>query len=91
MRFCSEALRTRPEILEGDAQIAAAQRGIQYARRSSLPSLNLSLSDTYTPNAAGFTRRNVGAVSWASASPFSMAAWRGSVSGKRGALPRERK
>ncbi len=57
-----EALRTRPEILENDAQIAAALRGVQYARRSQLPSLNLSLSDTYTPNAAGFTRRNVGAV-----------------------------
>ncbi len=55
-----EALRTRPEILEHQAQIAAAQRGIQYARRSQLPSLNLSLSDTYTPNAAGFTRLNVG-------------------------------
>ena len=57
-----EALRTRPEVLEGDAQIAAAQRGIQYARRSQLPSLNLSLGDTYTFNAAGFTRRNVGSV-----------------------------
>jgi outer membrane protein TolC len=58
-----EALHTRPEILEYEAQIAAAQRGIQYARRSQMPSLNLSLSDVYTPNAAGFTRRNVGAVS----------------------------
>ena len=57
-----EALRTRPEILEGDAQIAAATRGIQYARRSQLPSVNVSLSDTYTPNAAGFTRQNVGAA-----------------------------
>jgi outer membrane protein len=58
-----EALRTRPEILEGDAQIAAARRGIQYARRSQLPSLNLSLSDTYQPSPAAFARQNVGAVS----------------------------
>ncbi len=57
-----EALRTRPEILEDNAQIAAAQRGIQYARRSALPAMNLELNDTYTPNAAGFTRRNVGAA-----------------------------
>jgi len=57
-----EALRTRPEVLEGDAQVAAAQRGVAYARRSSLPSLSLSLSDIYSPNAAGFTRRNVGAA-----------------------------
>ncbi|HLK58466.1 MAG TPA: TolC family protein, partial [Chthonomonadaceae bacterium] len=57
-----EAFKTRPEILESDAQIAAAQRGIQYARRSSLPSLNLGLSDSYTPNPTGFSRRNVGAI-----------------------------
>ena len=57
-----EAMKTRPEILEGDAQIAAARRGIQYARRSTLPSVNLSLSNTFTPNYAGFTRENVGAA-----------------------------
>jgi outer membrane protein len=58
----ADALRTRPEVLEGDAQVAAARRGVQYARRSSLPSLSVGLSDTYTPNAAGFTRRNEAAV-----------------------------
>lgn len=58
----TEALRTRPEVLEGDAQVAAARRGVTYARRSRLPSLSLSLSDVYSPNAAGFTRRNVGAL-----------------------------
>lgn len=57
-----EALKTRPEILESDAQISAAKRGIQYARRSTLPSVNLSVSDTFTPNYAGFTRENVGAA-----------------------------
>ena len=57
-----EALRTRPEILEGDAQIAAAQRGIRYARRSQLPSLNLSLSDSYQPDPAAFARQNVGSI-----------------------------
>jgi len=54
-----EALHTRPEILEYDAQVAAAKHGIQYARRSELPSFNISLNEVYTPNAAGFTRENV--------------------------------
>lgn len=58
----ADAGRNRPEVLEADAQIAAAQRGVRFARRSSLPSFNLTVSDTYTPNAAGFTRRNVGAI-----------------------------
>ena len=57
-----EAQRNRPEVLEADAQIAAAQRGIQYARRSELPSFNLSVGYTYTPNAAGFTRQSEGAA-----------------------------
>ena len=58
----AEAVKTRPEVLESDARISAARRGIRYARRSQSPSLNLSLSDTYSPNAAGFTRRNVAAL-----------------------------
>ncbi len=58
----SDAIRMRPEVLEGDAQMAAARRGIQYARRSALPTFSVGISDTYTPNAAGFTRRNEAAV-----------------------------
>ena len=50
-----EAIANRPEILEADAQIAAARKGIQLARRSLLPSLNLSVSVQYSPNAAGFS------------------------------------
>ena len=50
-----EALITRPEILEGDANIAAARRGILIARRSLLPSLSLGLGVNYTPDAAGFS------------------------------------
>ena len=57
-----EALKTRPEILEGDAEIAAARRGIQYARRSQLPSVNLSLNDSYQPDPAAFARQNQGSV-----------------------------
>jgi outer membrane protein len=58
----TEAMRTRPEILEADANIAAAQRGIQVARASELPSLSLGLGYTYTPNATGFSRANQGAA-----------------------------
>ena len=42
-------------MLEADANLAAAQKGIQLARRSSLPALNLSLGTQYSPNAAGFS------------------------------------
>jgi outer membrane protein TolC len=34
-----EALRTRPEVLEADASIAAAEKGVTVARRSMLPQL----------------------------------------------------
>ena len=51
-----EALQNRPEILEEDAQIAAARQGVTFARRSELPSFGLELGYTGSPNAAGFTR-----------------------------------
>lgn len=53
----SEAVRLRPEILEADANISAARRGIALARRSQLPSLGISVSGLYSPNAAGFSPR----------------------------------
>lgn len=55
-----EAVQTRPDLLEEDARIAAARRGVQYARRSQLPSFNFSVGGTYTPQATGFTRSHVG-------------------------------
>jgi outer membrane protein TolC len=56
MSAVKEAVDTRPEILESDAQIAAAQKGILYARRSQLPSLGLQLQYIYQPDATIFTR-----------------------------------
>lgn len=50
-----EAVQTRPEVLESEAQISAAQRGIYYARRTQLPSLSLSAGYMYQPNAGAFT------------------------------------
>ncbi len=52
----SEALKTRPEILESDAQISAAKRGVQYAKRSQLPSFGLQLQYVYQPDASVFVR-----------------------------------
>lgn len=53
-----EALAARPEILEGDAQIAAAKKGILYARRSMLPTLGLSLGYYDVRNSTGNRRIN---------------------------------
>jgi outer membrane protein TolC len=39
----TEALKTRPEIWEGDAAIAAAKEGIVLARRSALPSFQVNV------------------------------------------------
>lgn len=49
-----EASNIRPEILQGDANIAAAKRGIILARRSTLPTFGVSYGFNYTPDAAGF-------------------------------------
>jgi outer membrane protein TolC len=51
-----EALRNRPEVLEAEAQITAAQRGVQYARRSYMPSLSVGVNYIYTPNTNPFAR-----------------------------------
>jgi outer membrane protein TolC len=51
-----EALRTRPEILESDAQISAAKKGVEYARQSRLPSFGLQLQYVYQPDATVFVR-----------------------------------
>lgn len=51
-----EALATRPEILEADANIAAAQRGIQLARSSELPTVGLSAGYYNLRNSTGTTR-----------------------------------
>jgi outer membrane protein TolC len=54
-KVLGEALATRPEILEADALISAAKKGIIIAKRSILPSLSVSVgyydirSETGTP------------------------------------------
>ncbi len=58
----AEAVRTRPEILEGNAAVSAAERGVAYARRSRLPSLSVTAGYTVQPNFAGFTPANQGSL-----------------------------
>lgn len=49
-----EALALRPEVMQADANIAAARKGIVLARRSVLPSFGLSWNLNYAPDTAGF-------------------------------------
>jgi outer membrane protein len=51
----TEAYGTRPEILQSDANIRAAEKGVQLAQRSVLPSLGVGFNFQYQPDAAGFT------------------------------------
>jgi outer membrane protein TolC len=76
----AEALQTRPEILQGEANIAAAHRGVQLAWRSYLPSLNLSLSGSYQPLIAGFSPRTASGEFVAS---LSVPIWDGGVGAAR--------
>ncbi len=55
----TEALAKRPEILEAQAHIAAANRGIKLARAARDPFLSLNLGYTLTPNNTIFNRENV--------------------------------
>ncbi|RYG46030.1 hypothetical protein EON79_11185, partial [bacterium] len=50
-----EAVASRPEVLESNAALTAAEKGVTYARRSSLPSFAVTASYVVQPNAAGFT------------------------------------
>ena len=57
-----EAIRTRPEILEGNASVAAAEKGVTYARRSALPQFSVALGYNVQPYYAGFTPANLGSI-----------------------------
>lgn len=51
-----EALQTRPEVLEGAAEIAAAGRGYRLAQRSLLPGIQFSVGYFYIRNSTGTKR-----------------------------------
>lgn len=57
-----EAIRTRPEVLEGNAAVSAAEHGVAFARRSQKPSLSVSANYNVQPNFAGFTPANQSSI-----------------------------
>ncbi len=57
----AEAIGLRPEVMEGDAAIAAAERGIVLARRSTLPLLAITGGAAYAPDNGGFSPRTTSA------------------------------
>ncbi len=60
-KVLQEALETRPEVWQAEANLRATRKGILLARRSELPSFALSWNMSYTPDAAGFAPQ---LVSW---------------------------
>ena len=57
-----EAIRTRPEVLEGNASVAATERGVTYARRSVLPQFSVGVGYNVQPYFAGFTPSNLASL-----------------------------
>jgi len=58
----SEAYGKRPELLQSDAYIRAAEKGVVLARRSVLPTFGVGAQMQYTPDAGGFAPKT---TSWA--------------------------
>jgi outer membrane protein TolC len=56
----AEAKHNRPEILLEDANVSAAKRGIEVARKSGLPSASVEYTENYTPNASTFSSTSSG-------------------------------
>jgi len=75
-----EALGQRPEIKEASAYIEAAKKGINLAKRSVLPSFNLSWSYLYAPNAGG---SNPLVYTWEAQAVFSVPIFDGGVAKAR--------
>jgi outer membrane protein TolC len=50
----AEAYAKRPEILQADANIRAAEKGAVLAQRSQMPTLGVGFTVGFSPNAAGF-------------------------------------
>lgn len=53
-----EALKTRPEILQADASVAASQKGVFIARRTLYPTLGITGSAVYQANVGAFSPLN---------------------------------
>lgn len=79
-RDLSEAMAHRPELQEADAFESAARKGIEVARKTQLPSLNLSWTYLYAPNAGGSSPIN---HSWVAEALLSIPIFDGGVARAR--------
>jgi outer membrane protein TolC len=75
-----EALETRPEIWQAEANLSASKRGILLARRSELPSLGLNWQLSYTPDAAGLAPQ---VVQWQAVAQITLPLWDGATAKAR--------
>lgn len=68
-RDVEEAYRQRPEVLESEANIRAAEKGVRIAARSALPTISAGLNFNYTPDASGFAPKE---TSWAAVATLNL-------------------
>jgi outer membrane protein TolC len=59
-KLVKEAIKSRPEIMQEEATVAAARKGIYLARKSGLPSVSVGYTQTYNPTSATSTGINTG-------------------------------
>jgi outer membrane protein TolC len=71
-----EALKTRPELLESEANLAAAKKGILLAQRSVLPTAGLSTGLAYMPSTSTFAPQQ---TVWETVLQVSIPIWDGGV------------
>ncbi len=74
-----EAYRVRPEVLQAEAGIKAAEKGHYLASRSQLPTLAVAWSQQYTPDAGAFGRKS----SWAAVAKVTVPIFDGGVGAAR--------
>jgi outer membrane protein TolC len=76
----SEAYKMRPEILQSDALIRAAEKGVTLAHRSVMPSVSLAWNFQYAPDAGGFSPKQ---TSWSAFARVSLPIFDAGVSRAR--------
>src|SRR5262249_36217535 len=76
----TEAYGNRPEMLEADAQIKAAEKGVVVAQRSIMPSTSLNWGFQYTPDAGGFAPKE---TSWQAVARLSLPLFEGGLAKAR--------
>lgn len=79
-QILKEALQTRPELLQADANISAARKGILIANRSQLPTLGLTWGLNYAPDTAGFAPND---TTWQAVATISLPLFDGGVARAR--------